>query len=178
MTLPGSRFNPPVRIFALYMTEIMSKLEDHVLPLGPLSGEHLEKRDELCAFGRRELQWPDFRIEMTIGFAAVVVKVDHIGERRETPIVHVGRREGDVPERGGLECAAIRHFAGHRVAPHVPGANNHTGIVELFVGEGRTGMACGAIGFSHEQTKTCLSFGGQRGTVTVRESVEWSVAGS
>src|SRR5688572_26340256 len=52
------------------------------------------------------------RIEGAGTMEAAVVMIDHFFERRETPVMHIGRCHRYVAQRGSLELSAIRFQTG------------------------------------------------------------------
>ena len=58
-------------------------------------------------FFRREIRRAKFTIDIGVLPAATGVKLHNLLERRETPIVHVGRGSGDLAQRWCFEGSSI-----------------------------------------------------------------------
>src|SRR5262245_59107117 len=135
------------------------------------AGERPEIRDESQTLVRRQSQRANLRIEVRIRLPAAIVELDDRLERRETAIVHIRRRDRDVPQARGLESAAVFGTLGE-LEPSGIAAHAHARVVESVVGEQWTRVAAPAIRLAHEELESPAGTGRQRRAIACAESVE------
>jgi hypothetical protein len=77
-----------------------------------------------------------------IQLATGCVVLDHFFERRQAPIMHVGRRDGDVPQRGRAELSDVFGSSGlFKESTIRRGVRGYTGIEEGAAAEIPSGVA-------------------------------------
>ena len=76
--------------------------------LGHVAGQRLEKLDQIRAVLGRKVERLDLLIQIWIGVAASGVKIDHVLERLQAAVMHVGRGERDIAQGRRLELALGR----------------------------------------------------------------------
>src|SRR5262249_27963544 len=102
--------------------------------------QRAEKRDEVCALRIRQLE-PAREIlgkGWSIGYAAHVV-TEHVFERGERAVMHVGSGTGDLAQSWRLERVLRRCKPQHRSAAAV--LPRQTDVVECVIGKGKAAVA-------------------------------------
>ena len=118
------------------------------------AAEGFEKGKERFLLVGFKMQRAQLRVQGGIGSASLVVELNHIRQGGETSVVHVGRGTEHLTQGGYLEFAAIFLFAGDLEAARVRQLAlplRDAGVVEPFVGEGRTQVAGRAVRLAAKQ---------------------------
>src|SRR4051794_38474002 len=69
-----------------------------------------------------------------VKIAAAIVKIDNVLERSESPVVHIGAVQLNVPEGWCFESAIVDRVMGHNTAAAVLSRGANTDVLEPVVG--------------------------------------------
>lgn len=111
-------------------------------------GKGAEEFDEVGAFLRREGKGAQDGAPVggVGGATAAGVVIEHAFEGRDAAVMHIGRREGDVAQTGGLELTVVLREVGVRLDPCVGAGveSVESGVVEFGWSVRGVGMAQGS----------------------------------
>ena len=127
-----------------------------------VAGQRAEERDEVGALGvrQRPAAGQVLRQRRPLDHAVLVV-AQHVVERRQRAVMHVGRGAADLAQSRRLERVLRGLQPQHRAAAAI--VAGQADVVEGMVGEGKAAVAFRAAGLAGEQAKARDLAFGQRG---------------
>src|SRR5579871_1097795 len=126
-----------------------------------LVSQRLEKGDEVVSVRARQGEPPDAIADIAALVAAGGVVIDDGLERGQAAVVHIGRRERDVPERRRAEAAHVVALSRHLHQPPVTGriAAAPVDVVQRRVVKEERGFRCvrGGRGVRQVEARVALA---------------------